>query len=270
MAWIRFLQKCPIRLTSFILSLLLPCYFLLRSSHIKKVSLQLKKCFPALTIRSYYHRRLYLYLMNIQLHGRPLNKSKIQFLQKENYDQALTQNRPIILLGLHAGLFEFLHKAPAKPLNKDFYILTAKAFADPLSTYMRNGREIEGKKILWNTGETWRLRKVLRTNSILALMIDQFPSQSNENLKLWNCLSLPCSTHLLQLCLQYKALLIPISTYLDPQNQPILKFHSAFSLADASSESLIKFMQAFLEEAIAKAPLDWNWSYPKLKIYSGA
>lgn len=258
-----------------------------------------------LSLRQYYSTRLDLFLRGLACHGKPLTGGpsgagasakdmgpdlKVLVQGDRHYREALAQPRPLALIGLHSGMVELLHRIPEAPAGRPFFILTAPAFSPPLTRFMARGREMEGKRILWvgnsdvgTERETERksdgqrglergLRTVIAANGILALMADQHPGPADEceYLMLWDRVRVPWPGRLIRFLAAQGFQCVPVSTRMlraglakgpeDPTATALFEFHPALPQADAEG------IRSFLEKAIATAPEQWNWSYPKVGI----
>jgi hypothetical protein len=272
-------RRMPIRVTRRLLAPALKAYPYLRPGHASR----LRACFaagpfPSLTLEGYYAARLELLLRGLQLHGAPL--PPILESGEAHYRQALAANRPIALIGLHAGLLELQHRVPRAPEDRPFFILTAPAFSPPLTAFMARGRERDGKRILWigkgagkgagkgpeKSAEKGMekslengLRAVLGSNGVLALMADQHPGPAEEceYLRLWGAIRVPWPARLLRFLDGQGAICLPVSTGIDGDGVVRFTYHPPLR-PDAEN------IRAYLESAIAGSPEQWNWSYPKI------
>ena len=272
------------------LGLLLPVYPWIRSQHARR----LRACFAAspfanqLTLPSYYRARLRLLLQGLRQHGRSITTESVAVSGIEHYREALGSGRPVALIGLHTGVLELLHRIPEAPDNRPFLILTAPAFAPALTIYMAGGRQRDGKSIIWNgrppigtssdSSLIAGLRKVLKTNGVLALMADQNPlgTSKQDFLTLWDRIEVPYPARLLDFLRERDFQFVPVSTLLNPDGRSSFRFHPAWKASVTSSgrpevmdqASLRTQLRDFLEAGIAAAPEQWNWSYPKIRVRS--
>jgi lauroyl/myristoyl acyltransferase len=230
-----------------------------------------------LTLGKYYSMRLRLLLLGLKAHGASVEAGGIgtgattggrPLLEGlEHYREALESGRPVALVGLHAGLVERLHRLPPAKGGKPFFILTAPAFSPPLTAYMARGREQEGKRILWLGGKGDRgleagLRAVIAGKGVLAMMADQHPGAKEdcEFLSLWGSVQVPYPARMFRFLAGQGFLFVPVSTRLYPDGSAPVRFHPAFDAAEPER------IRGFLEQAIAEAPDQWNWSYPKNRV----
>lgn len=251
---------------------LLP-YRLLRRRH----AARLRACFAAspfgarISLPVYYRRRLALLLSGLRAHGRSVTTAfpRVETEGEGFYAEALASGRPVVLLGLHSGPWELLHRLPRVPAGRPFAIATAPAFAPALTAFMAEGREREGKRILW-TGDAGAkglqagLREILDVKGVLALMADQVPGPepSSEYLELWGRIRCPYPGRLLHFLERRDCLFVPVSARL-AAGVAELRYHGVWE--DAGPDRV----RAFLEEAIAAAPDQWNWSYQKVTPRGG-
>ena len=232
---------------------------------------RLRGCFAAspfasgLGLESYYAARLDLLLRGLKLHGSPL-EGGLRVDGLHHYRSALAADKPVALIGLHSGVLELLHRVPEAPESRPFLILTAPAFAPALTAYMATGRERDRKGILWigsgaSKGLESGLREVIAKRGVLALMADQHPggAEDCEYLALWDRIRVPWPARLLRFLESQGFQCLPVSTFLDADGGSRFRFHPV--LENASGPGL----RAFLESAIAAAPEQWNWSYPKVE-----
>lgn len=252
-------------------ALLLPALFpyrLIRRRH----AARLRACFAAapfadrLDLAAYYRVRLRLLLLGLRAHGRPVTAAfpRIAVEGGDRYARALAAGRPVVLLGLHAGPWELLHRLPEAPDDRPFAIATAPAFAPALTAFMAAGRERGGKRILWTGGAGAKgletgLRGLLEAGGVLALMADQAPGAGGEceYMELWGRIRTPYPGRLLRFLEARGCLFVPVSVRLE-DGAAILEYQGPWDAAGPEQ------VRAFLEKAIAAAPDQWNWSYPKV------
>lgn len=214
----------------------------------------------------YYRLRLRLLLLGLRAHGRTVTATfpRLDTHGEAFYAKALASGRPVCLLGLHAGPWELLHRLPRAPADRPFAIATAPAFAPALTAFMAAGREGEGKRILWvgvagPKGLEAGLRDILTSKGVLALMVDQVPGPEEEceYVELWERIRAPYPARLLRFLEARGCVFVPISVRL-AQDEAMLTYHGSWD--EAGPEQV----RGFLEESIAAAPDQWNWSYPKV------
>ncbi len=219
-------------------------------------------------LESYYRARLEILLRSVASHGAPACDSDILPEGEAIWNDILDSGRPVVLIGLHLGFFELLHKYPAAPpQGRPFLVVTAPAFSEPLSQFMRLGREIQGREVVWNGQTAVAARRILRENGVLALMADQAPRHAIGQLTLWDGLHVPCGVRLFSFLALKGAVLVPVSTWIQSDGRSRLKFHKPLTAeGENQGVSLETQLSEFLELAVERAPEQWNWSYPGISI----
>jgi lauroyl/myristoyl acyltransferase len=280
------LGSLPPKATRIFLSPFLFLYPRLRPAHCARLSAR----FAASPFRGdleparYYAMRLRLLLSGLCAHVRRTaadGAATVADLEPEGWETylaALASDRPIALIGLHAGPWEELHRVPPAREGRPFLILTAPAFSPPLTAFMAKGRESGGKSIIWIGSDGKRglaagIRAVQSGRGILALMADQHPDPGEEEwLSLWDRIRIPYPARLLRSLAAHDFLFMPVSIRISAEGTPLYRFHSPWDSRDIAGESadigsmaLAAKVRDFLETAIAVAPDQWNWSYPKIR-----
>lgn len=186
-------------------------------------------------LAAYYHERLRSVRTCLCFHGRALPRDQVQVEGSHHYEAALRTGRPVLLLGIHSGPVELLHKVPRKPPQRPFGILTAEAFSPPLTRYLREGRCREGKEAIPRGAAAPFLRRFTREKGILAVMADQLGSPAKgrvrgdglreggkreagkeggpELLELFGSFLLPVDFRLLRWALRQGALFLPLEVW---------------------------------------------------------
>ncbi len=289
---LRLLPLIPFQFLEKLLQPFLIVYPFFRKNHVRRM----KACWKALpfehtlTVRTYYRNRLRIFLRTLKQHGKDPEGENIirRFLIRGeiHYREALEKNRPIILLGLHLGLFENLHRLPMKPVDRPFGILTAKGFAESLTKYMVKGRELGGKRMVLRKNFSEEVRRVIQQRGILAMMVDQNPEvKSEENsLLLWNKISICYPRRLLEFAVRNGFLILPVATIvakeigrgevgtdwieskIPERAKEGIEFGEPwiFSEGKISKEIIEEKVRMFLEKHIESLPELWNWSYGKV------
>lgn len=258
---LRVIRCLPPGLSAGALSPLLPLYPLIRPRHARRLA-RLFEASPfagQLTLASYYRARLRLMLRSLHLHGRALRPGETRMEGREHYQAALSMGRPVALVGLHMGVVELLHRFPERPPDRPYLILTAPAFSGALTDYLAWGRERDGKGVQPNRGIGNGVRTVLSGNGVLALMADQVPDRPETFLDLWGGIRVPYPARLLDLLGRQGCSMVPVTTRLEADGASTCRFHAPLPDGAEFTAALRRFM----EEGIAWAPEQWNWSYPK-------
>jgi lauroyl/myristoyl acyltransferase len=254
-----------------LLSPWLGAYPALRPSHARRLEalFDVSPFAGTLTLDAYYRRRLDLALASLRLHGRPLDCAAVRVEGGERYREALASGRPLALMGLHMGVVELLHRLPEAPEGRPFRIVTAGGFAGPLSDFLREGRERGGKTVLSNHALAGSLKGLVGAGGVLAFMADQVPGSPEDRVVLWNSVELPWPRRLIRFLRERNCAILPVSTRVAEDGTWDYRYHVPWPDAGYGVEDSER-VKSFLEEAIAWAPDQWNWSYPKLRPATAA
>ena len=253
---------------------MLPIYFILRKHHVRQVKNRITSS-PFknnLSIVSYYHSRINLAIETIKHHHFASLPDSLIIENSKVFVEVLAQKKPILLCGLHQGLFELLHKVPWLELlkyDRPYAVLTAPAFSKMVTWYLNQGRTTINKQVISNKNPL-ALRRILKNQGILAAMFDQSPLRYNKQITLWDSLILPFNERLLKIFIENEGIILPISTIKTDSTQHIVKFHLPLHQSGNKifqAEIWKKKISLFLEQEISKAPEQWNWSYPGIQIF---
>jgi lauroyl/myristoyl acyltransferase len=298
-------QRAPYFILVGIFTRLLPLYLLIRKKNSHRIFLGIHAYWkhqdasrvhtPLLSekeiLLEYYTTRFQLFCKHLQYY-----RQKQQFLTSpriqgvEHIEKALIESKPILLLGLHMGIFEALHTFPwlhyledhskdnntnilnSSLTNRTLSVLTAPAFSKTLSTYMTYLRmspnsninpSIEKRSIHPHQLSS-HLKECIKTKGIFAYMGDQ-ASQGTEYVTLWNTIKLPMSTRLPQFFKKHGGMVLPICTY-EKKSGTEIHCYPPLTVEENNSEAWQKTIEPFLEKSIALAPYQWNWSYPSWSL----
>ncbi len=236
---------------------LLPLYVPFRFATRKK----LRSLRPPVAAFAYYRMRLRLALLSV--HGKQPDGKGIMVEGAGCFDAALSSGKPVLLLGWHQGPIELLHRIPAVRRAahgiQPFFVMTASAFAPALAAWMARRRQSDGVAVI-RPGETAALRGWTRDKGILALMIDQAPGEPEEWLSLPGAsVKIPWPGRLIDWATSHDPEILCVSTRLD---KGVVMFRYDPIPAAALKETIARIM----DEALRRAPEQYNWSYPKVRV----
>jgi lauroyl/myristoyl acyltransferase len=268
-------KRVPPSFTFLLFSLLLPLYSVLRRSHINRVKHRIGSS-PfkgTLSIKEYYRTRLKLLLHSIKFHD-PYTLPKNLIVRNAGlFTSALDSGKPILLCGLHMGLFELLHKVPwteASRRNKSFIVLTSPAFSPVLTAYLNKGRILPDKKVELNRSLFRTVRRTLKLSGVLAVMIDQSPFRGGEYVTLWKKIKVPFNKNLFRVMAGQEAIAVPVSTHINSTGTVVVEYHPPLNPPEDTAFDPSQWkeeVRCFLEQEIARAPAQWNWSYPGIDLH---
>ncbi len=248
---------------------LLPAYIRLRRKHTNSLGRKWSATpwSSSLSPSIYYRMRLRLYAANLQLHGRPLRSEDFSVTGLHYWQAALESGRPVLLVGHHLGPVEYLHRVAAAMMGdgKSLHVLTASAFAAPLTRFMRRDREKFGARMIYPTEAASSLRKILRRGGVAALMLDQTAGVENARFALSSQLDCPFNWRPVEFMLRHGAWVVPVAARLQGSRTQV-----DFGAPLAGSQDKIASHRNALEEfalrACREAPEQFNWSYPRLRL----
>ena len=233
---------------------LLPFYALIRPQTKRRLR-SLPVPVPTLP---YYRMRLRLAALSLRHLTNHPNDLTVRIEGEEHYHAALASGKPVALLGWHQGPVELLHRIPpASNDDRPFYILTAEAFSLALTGLLKQGRTQPGKTMV-DSDRSAALRDFIRRNGLLAVMVDQVPGDPSDFFSLWNgSVKIPRTGELLEWLRNQGSLLVAVTVSLEKEDTVLFRYHPVNGLED---------LEALLEKSLAENPLQYNWSYPKIRL----
>jgi lauroyl/myristoyl acyltransferase len=263
-ALLRLVACLPLRVATQAGLCLLPVYIPLR--HITCERLRRLGLSPP----AYYRTRLRLALLSLRhLLGKP-DGLKVRVEGGELYAAAQATGRPIVLLGWHQGPVELLHRVPSRSTGRPFFVMTAGAFSPVLARLMANGRAEgrasgaeRGAKAVIRPDSLSGLRAWERDRGVLAVMVDQVRGRPEEWLSFRAgpraVAHAPWPKRLLEWVLERRPEVLAVSARLEGN---VVRFR--YEAVDPNA--LKEDVAAKIEAALARAPTQYNWSYPKMRI----
>jgi lauroyl/myristoyl acyltransferase len=263
-AFLRVLGRWPLPMALALGRVLLPLYFPFRRATRARLRALRISC-PA-----YYRMRLRLALLSLRhLLGRP-DGLEVRVEGQELYAAAQATGRPILLLGWHQGPVELLHRVPSRSTERPFFVMTAGAFSPALAQLMAKGRaegrasEAErGAKAVIRPDSLSGLRAWERDKGVLAVMVDQVRGRPEEWLSFRAgpraTAHAPWPKRLLEWVLERRPEVLVVSARLEGNS---VRFRYEAVDPNAPKEDVA----AKIEAALARAPAQYNWSYPKMWI----
>lgn len=243
----------------------LACYARIRPAKRRLKALRVGGVFAVPTADAYYRMRFRLGLFSLrQLLGR--SPSGIAVEGEEHYRAALRTGKPVVLVGWHLGPVEMLHRIPPVPGDgRSFRIVTAPAFAPALTRLLVEGRRQPGKKIVGNDSAGSGFRAWVRDHGVLAVMLDQVPGSPKDYWELWKgAVGVPFPASLWNFFARHRVVALPVEAKLLPDGNAVFRYHPALETGDIPASR--SQMREVLENSIASAPDQFNWSYPKLRF----
>jgi lauroyl/myristoyl acyltransferase len=256
-ALLRLVARLPLRVATQAGLWLLPAYIPLRPftrGRLRRLGL---------SPRAYYRIRLRLALLSLRHLLDRRDGLRIAVEGEGLYAAALATGRPIVLLGWHQGPVELLHRVPSKGAARTFFVLTAGAFSPVLAGLMARGRASrDGAKAVIRPDSLSGLRAWERDKGVLAVMVDQVRGRPEEWLSARAgsvSVHVPWPKRLVEYVLERRPEVLIVSVRLDGGT-------ARFRYERADTDSVKADVAAKLEAALGAAPLQYNWSYPKIRL----
>jgi lauroyl/myristoyl acyltransferase len=189
----------------------------------------------------------------------------------------------VVLLGWHQGPVKLLHGIPADGALRaerreagsgskngntpfaqfqapDLFVMTASAFSPELADWMARGRNASGVTVI-RPDDTPALRTWVKSNGVLAVMTDQVPGAPEDWLSLQNgVVSIPWPRRLMDWIATRDPECLAVSVRLEPGDRIVFRYEriNAASMKDG--------LAVLMEDALNRAPEQYNWSYPKIAV----
>lgn len=200
-----------------------------------------------------------LYFNAIDSYRFLLKETPLVIENEQIFLEALQSNSPIVVISIHQGPFEILHRSLCK-YHRPVYLLTANFSNTLLNQALKTLRE---HPILHEYPENQAgnaLRQCFKNKGILALLIDQGKGASPCNTKLFG-LNSPLYLKLPIKANQMGASLVSFRVY--KQNKSIvLRFETLYK-AKTPDHILENSINNEVETWISEHPEDWTWNYHK-------
>lgn len=246
---------------------LLPLYAACRPSVRAKLR-ALPSSMPPVGTSAYYRMRLCLAHLSVRPATETPDPTRVEIRGGELFAEALSSGRPVVLFGWHQGPVELLHRVPADAMQRagraaGFFLVTAAAFAPALSAWMTARRARDGVRVL-RPGDRGPLRDWARGGGVLAVMIDQVPGGPEDRLRLHGgAVSVPWPRRFVTWIEARRPVRLAVSALREPGGRIVFRYDRLD--ADAAKDGIAPLM----DEALARAPEQYNWSYGKCRVAAG-
>lgn len=222
---------------------------------------KLRRLGPRVDVFGYYRMRLRLTLLSVK-HALSLpDGCETKVKQGGFFADALSSGKPVLLLGWHQGPVEWLHEIPAKAsAGCACFVMTASAFSPVLADWMARGRERGGVTVV-RPGETDALRRWARDGGVLAVMADQVPGKPEAWLPLPRTgVQVPWPGRLVDWAVARNPEILAVSAQLEDRNRIVFRYDRI------APDSVKDSIGALMDDALGRAPEQYNWSYGKIRI----
>jgi lauroyl/myristoyl acyltransferase len=242
---------------------------------------KLRSLRPPVGVFAYYRMRLRLALLSVRRALRKPDGCTITIQGAGSFADALSSGKPVLLLGWHQGLVEMLYSIPVIHASRagrrgtgdggkrentssgtllPFFVMTSTAFSSVLSEWMTRGRQRAGVTVI-RPGETRMLREWARNNGVLAVMVDQVRGEPKEWLSLGSgSVRVPWPGRLIDWAAARNPEVLAVSVHLESAGRIVFRYDRV------APESMKETVTKLMDEALTRAPEQYNWSYGKASV----
>lgn len=191
------------------------------------------------------------------LQNRQSARQLFQITNSQILQGALEKGKPIIVVSMHTGAFEAIHRLLTR-FGRQIQVLTAPLSPPGLNVVIQNIRSTPGLILQPAARAPLVLRSVIRTNGILALMVDQSRSTSGVRT---HFLGRPTRLflRLVQEANQMGALVITCRC-ICRGGKHILRFENCYEGKQPWNELEHTLVEEF-QRWVREYPEQWVWSY---------
>ena len=194
-----------------------------------------------------------------------LNESHIEIKGKENINETVKNNKPVIFVSGHFANFELMAMEITKMNIKlaSIYRPLNNKFLNPFMEHIRK-KYVCNKQIKKGINGVREVIDYLKKDCSIALMIDQRVSEG-EKINFFGKEALT-TTLPAQLAKKYNLEIIPVYIKRVKNNNFLIEFQKPVSPKDFSNKlELSKELNKILEKMILKNPGQWIWSHNRWK-----
>ncbi len=196
----------------------------------------------------------------------------VEFSGENNFEKALKENKPLILLTAHMGNFESMALAIAAKFDVSINIVARKLDFEPMDKLLNEIRTRTGNTVINKKKSAKFIQKVLKEKKILGILIDQ-----NDNCHTGVYVPffgrIACTNKgAAMFAMRYRATVIPIFNYRLKDGRYRIIFEKPLTLAQSSGNTEIDIIEntalfnSTIEKAIKLAPDNWFWVHNRWNL----
>ena len=232
---------------------------------------QLKLCFPNKTkkeiakLTKLIYRELAVSCAEIFVFNDSYFKDRIELVNFEELDKALTLKKGAIIVSAHFGNWEIGAKLIAKKHNEVYGIvknIRNKLFND----YIEKQRQDFGIRTIPMKSALKKIISALNNNKVVAILVDQYAAKQGTEMEFMGHKTM-VYTSVAQIALKYNTPIIVAFDVRDKKGNHKYIFHNAIlsvpSISDRHVFDLTKQINNIIEEYINKYPQLWFWVHRK-------
>jgi len=192
------------------------------------------------------------------LRNRAEIQKRVHLANRSLLQNALNSNNPVVVVSIHGGAFEMLHRS-LESFGRPIHLITSEFRDTALTRYLRTLRATRQVKI-YNPSEAPQvMRHLLRKKGILALMLDQSRDPQGNVVEM-----LGRKTRLFfRLPQEANKLGATIITFRTMRrgNTHLIRFESLYP-PQTHPKELERGLTREIERWILENPEQWTWNYP--------
>jgi|GEM_PF-1910038 len=187
-------------------------------------------------------------------------KVRVKIVHGELLQELLTQGKPVVVVSIHLGAFEMLHRALGS-FGAPVRLMVSRHLPPGMERYLRQTRSASNLILYQPEQSAQLLRDLLRKGGILAILCDQSRQGKGILVPLWGrptelWTRLPTSA-----CAQGATVLSLRALRRSQEHE--LRFETLYA-PQTNAETLSCALGKEFEAWILESPAQWAWNYPRL------
>ena len=231
----------------------------------KVITSQLKLCFPNKTVKEInnltraIYNELAITCAEVFVFDENYFNNKIELVNFEELDKALTLGRGAIIVSAHFGNWEIGAKLIAKKHSEVWGIV--KSIRNKMfNNYIEDQRQKQGIRTVEMKSALKKIISALDKNKVVAILVDQYAAKQGVEMNFMGH-NTKVYTSVAQIAIKYKTPIIPAFDIRDKDGKHKYIFHEAIIINDENTDTieLTRHINSFIEEYITKYPQLWFW-----------
>jgi KDO2-lipid IV(A) lauroyltransferase len=191
---------------------------------------------------------------------KPQMDSRVQVLNAPLLQQLLKNNIPVVVVSIHIGAFEMLHRSLSR-FDRPMNLITSHHLPNALERFLESVRSTSNLKMFRPEDSPRLLKELIRQSHPVAIMIDQ--SRQGKGIEvpflgrpnhLW--LRFPLQAN------QAGATIVTVRA-IRKEGKHIIQFENAYP-PHTDTQTLTQSLTQEFEQWIRENPEQWTWNYPRL------
>jgi KDO2-lipid IV(A) lauroyltransferase len=196
-------------------------------------------------------------------------KDMFEFENKHIIDNALKQNKKIILISAHFGNLEVLGYALNAFITPMVQVARESNFRQ-IDKFLTASRQSVGATIVYKDGAIRKLAKAIKQNKVLSLIIDQNINHVEGTAVKFFDHDAHQSSGAAFLARKFNAIVIPVAIFNQDDDKYKVKFYNELEpiITDDTKDDIAKMTQLqanAIENIIKEDPKQWFWCHKRWK-----